>query len=213
VVQKDPTIAGEQGTFATTMGPQEGLTDAKVELLDRPATPRERLTTTLARLSSQGIQEVLAVVVAEEKAVVGRHGRPAALDELGCKKVCLLLTLGYTRALAAAELGINRSTITRTMQRDPDFRQAVFQAEELFERTPLLTIFDAAQRNWRAAAWLMKNYRPHQSVNRRKAARDNRAFGRSTREFFDSVMPKEPRTEITPERKRKTGGKDRQGGA
>jgi hypothetical protein len=189
LVQNSSTIAGESGGFATPMGPQEALTGAKSELLDRPKSSRERLTTVMARVSSPGIQEILAVAVTQDQAVlVHRVGRPAALDDAAQKKVCLLLKLGYTRALAAAELGVNRSTITRTMQRDAAFRQQVLRAEELFERTPLLTIVEAAQTHWRAAAWLMKNYQPHQSVERRKRKQRRRESDRDTQDFFATAF-------------------------
>src|SRR5207253_2299879 len=119
VVQNSCTITGENGGFATTMGPQEALIGAKSELLDRPKSARERLTTVLARASSPGMQEILAIAVSQEQVVlVQRVGRPEALDEAARKKVCMLLKVGYTRALAAAELGVARSTITRTMQRN-----------------------------------------------------------------------------------------------
>jgi len=192
--QTDPQLSlnsaanpGENTIFATSMGPQEPLTVAKIELRDRPATPRERLATTLARLSSQGIHEVLALAVDGDQVVIAhKRGRPESLDAPSRKKVLLLLTVGYTRALAAAELGISRTTIHRTMQRDEDFRQQVLDAEELFERTPLLTIIEASQRNWRAAAWLMKNYQPHASVKRRKGDEQRRESTRDTKKFFQT---------------------------
>jgi hypothetical protein len=189
-----PAIPGENDIFATSVGPQEPLTVAKIDLVERPATPRERLATTLARLSSQGIREVLAMAVdGEQMVVVHKRGRPEALDAPSRKKVLLLLTLGYTRALAAAELGISRSTIHRTMQRDADFRQQVLDAEELFERTPLLTIIEAAQRHWRAAAWLMKNYQPHASVKRRKGDEQWRESTRDTKKFFQTDFFSKPK--------------------
>jgi hypothetical protein len=187
-----------------------------MDLVDRPATPRERLATTLARLSSQGIREVLARAVDGDQVVSAhKRGRPEALDAPSRKKVLLLLTLGYTRALAAAELGISRSTIHRTMQRDDDFRQQVLDAEELFERTPLLTIVEAAQRHWRAAAWLMKNYQPHASVKRRKGDEQRRESTRDTKKFFQTDFfskKKKPRNEDD-EPRRKATSKRRKSGA
>jgi len=206
-----PAIPGENDTFATSVGPQEPLTVAKIDLVERPATPRERLATTLARLSSQGIREVLALAVdGDQVVVVHKRGRPEALDAPSRKKVLLLLTLGYTRALAAAELGILRSTIHRTMQRDRDFRQQVLDAEELFERTPLLTIIEAAQRHWRAAAWLMKNYQPHASVKRRKGDEQRRESARDTRKFFQTDFFSKKKTkpcDDADEPRRKSKGK------
>lgn len=209
VVSNSPANPAESANCAPNLGPQGAFTGAKIDLVDRPATPRERLATTLARLSSQGIQEVLALAVDDTQVVVFRgRGRPEALDAAGRKKVLLLLTLGYPRALAAAELGIARSTITRTMQRDADFRQQVFDAEELFERTPLLTIIEAAQRHWRAAAWLMKNYQPHASVKRRKGDEQRRESTRDTKKFFQTDFfskdkPKSSREEDEPRHKSK----------
>ncbi len=192
-----PPNPRENTIFATSVGPQEALTVAKIDLRERPATPRERLATTLARLSSQGIQEVLALAVDDTQVVVvRRRGRPEVLDAPARKKVLLLLTTGYTRALAATELGISRSTIHKTMQRDPDFRRQVLDAEALFERTPLLTIIEAAQRNWRAAASLMKNHQPHASVKRRKGDEQRRESDRSMKKFFQTDFFSKKKSEL-----------------
>ena len=73
--------------------------------------------------------------------------------------------------MAALELNIHRTTITRAMKRDPAFAAEVLKAEEQFLRVPILTLMQAARTNWRAAAWLMKHYQPHESVRRRMERR------------------------------------------
>jgi hypothetical protein len=165
---------------------------AKTELIaptpaaDAPPTPH-KLLAALAQLSSRPIQELLATAVADELRLTRRRGRPQALDAAARQQVCLLLKFGYSRALAAAELGVARSTITRTMQRNPEFRQQVLEAEMLYDRTPLLTILQAAQTSWKAAAWLIKHHKPHQSVARRRERQKAKESMRRTRDFFEGV--------------------------
>jgi len=117
------------------------------------------------------------------------RGRPAILDERMRRQVCLLLQFGYPRALVAAELGIERSTIRKAMRRDPEFRKQVLTAEELFVRTPTLTLMAAARTNWRAAAWVLEHYKPHASVIRRKNRERERQSDRDNMRRYGTTDP------------------------
>lgn len=118
-----------------------------------------------------------------ENARENRGGRPLSFDTAAKQKVCQLVQLGYSRVLAATEVGISRSTLARALHRDPAFRRQVREGEELFERGPLLTVVEAAQRDWRAAVWLLKNYQP-KSVNMRQKLAEIRRRARESSEFF-----------------------------
>ncbi len=138
--------------------------------------PEQRLAALVAKL---GGEEVLAALC-----VIG-PGRPAALDTEAKVKFCVMLKVGYSRSLAASQLGIHRSTISKTMQRDSVFKQEVLKAEELYQTLPLLTIAEAAQNgDWRAAAWMLKNHQPHASVENRKERRRAKKSQRDNEDFF-----------------------------
>jgi hypothetical protein len=51
---------------------------------------------------------------------------------------------------------------------------------------PLLTIMQAAQKNWRAAVWLLKNHQPHESLTRRKKRRRTIRQAQETQDTFDA---------------------------
>jgi hypothetical protein len=170
---------------------------AKIELIaSQPAAPQppHQLVSALAHLSSEPIRALLsAAIAAELNCAPRRRGRPAALDAAARQQVCLLLKFGYSRSLAAAELGISASTITRTLQRDADFRREVLEAEQLYDRTPLLTILQAAQTSWKAAAWLIKNHKPHLSAERRslrETTKRNKLAFKCMRESMKEDPPK-----------------------
>ncbi len=149
---------------------------------DAKPSPDQLLFLALMRLNSHPVQEFLTVAATQHVPAAECGGRPQVLDVQLRFKICQLLKLGYSRSLVAAELKVHRTTIARTMKRDAEFRRQVLEAEELFERSPLLTVLAEAQHNWRAAIWLMKNYQPHESVKRRKHRKKIRVGKRETRE-------------------------------
>src|SRR5688572_9503192 len=92
VVQNLPPFPEQGGGFATNPVIQETPPAPKAELLDAPATLAQRLSAAVASLKSAGIQEVLALAVADEEVViVNRGGRPTVLDPAARRQVCLLL--------------------------------------------------------------------------------------------------------------------------
>ncbi len=107
---------------------------------------------------AQASPEIMAMSVEAQASGIKRVTCPEAFDAAARLKVCVLLKLGYSRAMAALQLGFHRSTVGKVMQRDPVFKQQVLRAEELYEWQPLLTVIEAAQNDWRAAVWLMKNF-------------------------------------------------------
>ncbi len=217
LLQNTSPIPGENPIFATNREIKHGGFVAKIPSSlslsrDSEQISRQQELATVVQGSPRDIQEMLAAVVTNEEVMtVAGRGRPGALDAARKQRICILLKIGYTRSLAAAELGIARSTITRNMQRDPDFQCQVLQAEELYERLPLLTIMQAAKTDWRAAVWLMKHHRPHTSVARRKRAAELRRSGREVKAWFEmadeamKVTPPEERKSSTTSRMKSTG--------
>jgi hypothetical protein len=191
-----PFVAETPNSATNTPG-IPGNSVAKIELIANepaPSQPPHKLVSALAHLSSEPIRALLAATVAAElNGGARRRGRPEALDAAARQQICLLLKFGYSRSLAAAELGVSASTITRTMQRDAEFRHQVLEAEKLYDRTPLLTILQAAQTSWKAAAWLIKNHKPHLSTERRtlrETTRRNKLAMECVRESIEEDPPK-----------------------
>ena len=138
--------------------------------VEKPQIPLE-LEPLLASLKYiHQVQEVVTIAVATERQPVSSGGRPTVVDGHLQEKICLLLKFGYSRSLAAAEVGISRSAITKAMKRDADFRLQVEDAERLALRAPLLTVLQAAQHNWRAAIWVMKHCKSQALVRKERLA-------------------------------------------
>lgn len=93
---------------------------------------------------------------------VGR-GRPAMITPAVQERICTLLSVGFSRRQAAAYVEIDQSTISRTAKRDPEFAACLKRAEEKASLQPMLTVISEAQKNWRAAAWLLQ-YKARQPV-------------------------------------------------
>ena len=90
-----------------------------------------------------------------------RRGRPTALTPQLQEQLCLLPSVGLTRRQAAAHLGVDHTTLSHTAARDADFAADLKRAEEIAAGRPLLAIFEASRKNWRAAVWLGEHRRLH----------------------------------------------------
>ncbi len=99
--------------------------------------------------------ERVAVALPPE-APINLRGRPATLTPERLEQLCQLLSLGFSRAQAAAYLGVDRSTVTKAANRDPELKAALQRAEEVSDLQPQLTVIAEARKNWRAAAWLLQ---------------------------------------------------------
>jgi hypothetical protein len=84
--------------------------------------------------------------------------RPAKLDEQKQRTVCACLSLGATRLVAGGIVGCTPRTIRETMLRDPAFAEQVAAAETRREVVLLQKIQSAADKDWRAAAWLLSRF-------------------------------------------------------
>src|SRR4051794_21125414 len=84
------------------------------------------------------------------------NGRPRALDETKCREVCALISAGCGIIGAARYVGCAASTIRREARRNRGFNEKLRRAHLAAELTPLNALRQAAQRYWRAAAWLLE---------------------------------------------------------
>ncbi len=91
------------------------------------------------------------------------RGRPKVVTPQLQEQICLLLSVGLSRRQAAAYLGIDHTTLSHTATRDAEFSADLKRAEEVAAGRPMLSIFAASQRNWRAAVWLVEHRRLHPS--------------------------------------------------
>ena len=157
------------------------------ELVDRAASGgRDRDENQLSRLP----QPVLAA---------GR-GRPKAVTPQLQEQLCLLLSVGLSRRQAAAYLGIDHTTVSHTAARDGEFSGDLKRAEEIAAGRPMLSIFAASSRNWRAAVWLVEHMRrnppaltPEEKAERHKESlEDARRQGELSRVLSDSAWGREP---------------------
>ncbi len=91
-----------------------------------------------------------------------QRGRPPALGPNKRKRVLALLDMGCSRRAAARAVGCSPTTITRTVQRDPEFAAELAEAESRLETHLLESVRNAAKndRYWRAASWLLERKYP-----------------------------------------------------
>lgn len=129
-----------------------------------------------------------------------RRGRPAALTPQLQEQLCLLLSVGLTRRQAAAHLGVDHTTLSHTAARDAEFAADLKRAEEIASGRPLLAIFEASRKNWRAAVWLVEHRRlhppaltPEEKAERHKESlEDARRQGELARAASDGAWGREP---------------------
>jgi hypothetical protein len=122
---------------------------------------------------------------AEEKPKRGR--KPVLQDEFLREKVCVYLSVGLSRNVAAASLGISPSTLSRTIKRDAEFKKQVLLAEVEYERNRSLILLKAAKTSWRCAAWMYKNYHPHASTRRMQQEEKLKATAETIRGMSDAL--------------------------
>lgn len=115
-------------------------------------------------------------------------GRPRVLDTAKKARVCAYLESGLSRRQAAAQVGCHYKSVAREIRRDPVFAEEVDFAERKGTVQPLLRIIKASQHSWRAAAWLMKNHRPHNSMRIEEALENERETVKSLDRLTKALM-------------------------
>ena len=86
---------------------------------------------------------------------LSRPGRPRALDDTSAANL-RLISAGCGLEGAARYVGCDPSTIRREARRNQDFAQQLRHAQRDCELVPLNAMHKAANRYWRAAAWLLE---------------------------------------------------------
>jgi IS30 family transposase len=94
-------------------------------------------------------------------------GRPRALDEVKLREICALISAGCGMESAARYVGCAASTIRREARRNLDFNEKLRRAHLGAELGPLNAMRNAANKHWRAAAWLLER------TNAQRFARQN----------------------------------------
>jgi len=87
-------------------------------------------------------------------------GRPRAIDDIKRREICAVVATGCSIADAARYIGCAPTTIRREALRNPEFHEALRQAEMGSQLGPLTLVRKAANSNWRAAAWLLERINP-----------------------------------------------------
>jgi hypothetical protein len=113
-----------------------------------------------------------AAIALPPEAPIKLRGRPATLTPERLEQLCQLLSLGFSRAQAAAYLGVDRSAVTHAANRDPDLKAELQRAEEVSDLQPQLTVIAEARKNGRAAAWLLQFKAKHQPRKQTEADRE-----------------------------------------
>lgn len=93
--------------------------------------------------------------------VFSRRGRPAAITPQLRERLCVVISMGLSRRRACAYLGLDHTTLSHTLGRDEEFGAELRRAEEICRGRPLLAMFAAVQKSWRAAAWLLEEQRKY----------------------------------------------------
>jgi IS30 family transposase len=83
-------------------------------------------------------------------------GRPRALDDTKRREICALISAGCSMERAATYVGCAATTIRREATRNPEFNDKLRRASLSAEISILTSIRQAAQKNWRAGAWLLE---------------------------------------------------------
>jgi hypothetical protein len=91
-------------------------------------------------------------------------GPREVLDASKRAKIIGMLSMGCSRRMAARQVGCAPSTITRTADRDEEFREEVAEAESQSDIRALRLIRNTAQqeRYWRVAAWILERRNPEE---------------------------------------------------
>ncbi len=97
---------------------------------------------------------------------MSQPGRTPLLDDFKQGEMCAILTMGGSRRTAAKYVGCSPDTIRRTAENDEDFRQRLQQAKSNLELHHLGKIKDAAEKNWRASAWVLERVHPERFAKR-----------------------------------------------
>ena len=148
-----PGAEKPRGFFSECGAPGPGVSDEKPGGLFITTPPGEA-SKNGPEVAAAPAEELLTGLV---PAPWSLGGRPRTLTDEVRAEVCKLLAVGMSRRQAAAYLDIDATTISHAAKRDGDFARNLKRAEEMGTVQPLMALMAASRRNWRAAAWFLKN--------------------------------------------------------
>ncbi len=157
----DPSRAEKVPDIVSALQPPEGeARDAEIEGSDADAAffreVLDHLRVSPDKVSNEDSAKKL-------DAAPAKRGRPVLFDDIAKAKVLGLITAGVSQRTAAAYTGINPSTISKAIRRDPQFAREVDQAQAAARVHPLTNIIKASERSFNAARYLYEKVQPPQS--------------------------------------------------
>lgn len=217
-VEKLPEFFNGQGSYSSGMSEDRGekpgpLFTEQDGIQKRNASARRGLPAALSPAARSAEQETGLILPAP--APLGKVGRPTVLTPELVEKLCMLLSVGFSRSQAAAYFGIDKSTIAHAAARDADLGRVLRRAEELNTFQSERTLIAAAQKNWRAAAWYLtfKAKHPAPLSEEEKEERhqaqlaDNRRSAEAMNAYMNHATGREPATVSVERPARKPRGK------
>src|SRR5262245_48456595 len=114
--------------------------------------------------------------------------RPPVLTDVKRAEVLALVSCGVSRRQAALYVGCAPATVSNTADRDPEFHEALHNAEAAFVRRNLIAIERGAEKSWRAGAWLLERCRPAEYAKRRPNTLTHDEAVQQFRTWIDAVM-------------------------
>ena len=117
-------------------------------------------------------------------------GRPTKFNDVTAQRIVAALRQGATYRLAALAGGISTDSLARWKKKHTDFAQRCQQAEADAALRWLDQIDQAAERDWRAAAWKLERRFPSEYGKERKT--DDLAGETTFRVKFPGMKDDEP---------------------
>jgi hypothetical protein len=114
------------------------------------------------------------------------RGRPEEFGEQKRNTFVALLEVGLSRRMAARNLGIAPSTVTKLAARDPHFAAHIRSAENSRDFELLQRVMRQSERSWRAATWLLERIHPEQFAKGYRGKQGQ--TGPSADEVFDRII-------------------------
>jgi hypothetical protein len=112
------------------------------------------------------------------------------LTDVKRSEICAILAVGCSRTTAARYVGCHPDTIRNTAKREPEFAEALAQAETKHEIQHLAHINAAAKegRYWRAAAWALERTHPDRYGRRRPYSVSPEQLSQALAQFASIIL-------------------------
>ena len=111
------------------------------------------------------------------------------LDDRKRQRVLGMIAMGSSRRQAAKMVGVHAATIGRAVARDPKFAEDMREAEMLGRNRPLRAMYDAVDKHWRAAAWMLERRCPEEFARRKPETYALRDVREIVDRLLEEVLP------------------------